>query len=378
MKPKVGYVTDLARQVGGGGSYAVNWNAYDQLERYFEPTYVGPIIPRPSPVEVFVSRLRRKVFMVPGTFAYFSPDTLVANARQVESKISGKFDAVLFRSAARWCRTRVDVPYFVYLDAAFHTFFHNTFRSEDFLRYDIQRIFEEEARFLEGAAGVFFESKWGMQKAKDAYSLRGPTYMNVGLGGALNPPSRDTFDGKSRSLVTIAMNFVQKGGDVVLDAFNALAQRTPGLTWHIIGGRPPSRVETLPGITWEGVLDLAKPVDKARLEGILANAFLLLHPTREDINPLVIAEAAYFGCPTISVNRFAIPELIVNGVTGILLESPDAVAIANAITELLQNPQRYGDMRRNARARALANFTWDKVGRTIADCISASLRINSA
>ena len=31
---------------------------------------------------------------------------------------------------------------------------------------------------------------------------------------------------------------------------------------------------------------------------------------REDTNPWVITEAAYFGGPSISVNRFAIPELV--------------------------------------------------------------------
>jgi glycosyltransferase involved in cell wall biosynthesis len=244
----------------------------------------------------------------------------------------------------------------------FHTFFENTFRKSDFIRTDIDRICEEEAKFLENAETVFFESMWGMQKAKEAYSLHGPTYVNVGRGGVLDPPAEDPWDGASREIVTVAMNFAQKGGDVVLEVFNRLKPAFPDLTWRIIGGPPASGVESLPGVTYEGVLDPGSSRDRERLEAIMSNAFVLIHPTREDTSPLVITEAAYFGCPSISVNRFAIPELVVNGVTGLLVEQPEPAFIAAELTDLIQSPQRYRDMRNNARKHALAHSQWDRVG----------------
>lgn len=356
------YVTDLSLRLGGGGSYAVNYHAFQQLSREFETTYVGPLIPKPSEFEVLVSRIRRRILGVPGRFAYFSPATLSANARRVESQIAPGARAILFRSATRWCRVKPRAPYFVYLDAVFHTFFENTFRADEFIRSDIERICEEEANFLERADGVFFESMWGMQKAKEAYSLHGPTYINVGRGGVLDPPPSDSWDGSSREIVTLAMNFEQKGGDIVLEVFKQLKPLFPELRWRIIGGRPPQRVETIAGITYEGVLDPGQPADKQRLETIMSNAFVLIHPTREDTSPLVITEAAYFGCPSVSVNRFAIPELIVNGVTGLLVEHPEPSSIAAALTELIQNPQRYRDMRENARKHSLTHSRWDRVG----------------
>jgi glycosyltransferase involved in cell wall biosynthesis len=371
MRTTLAYVSDLEIHLGGGGSYAVNWNAYDQLSRRFESAYIGPIVPRPSRFEVFRSRVRRKVLRQPGSFAYFSPSTLSSNAKRVEFLIPRHIDAVMFRSAARWCRVRPAVPYFVYLDAVFHTFFHNTFDANDFLPSDIERIFEEEAAFLENAAGVFFESRWGMQKAKEAYSLRGGKYFAVGRGGALNPPALDTWDGLSHDLVTVAMNFTQKGGDLVLEAFKTLKPRFPDLSWRIIGGPPPAGTERIAGISYEGFLDPGNAGERARLEDILANAFLIVHPTREDTSPLVITEAAYFGCPAISVNRFAIPELVIHGVTGLLMEFPAADLIADAVADLIGNPLRYRDMRQNARAYSVANSSWNSVGAFMADRIDA-------
>ncbi|HKY98873.1 MAG TPA: glycosyltransferase family 4 protein, partial [Gemmatimonadaceae bacterium] len=369
---------DLALKLGGGGSYAVNYHAFHQLSRHFDSQYVGPIVPKPPALQVLVSRLRRKVLGMPGRFAYFSPTTLSANARQVESQLNPDTRAILFRSAARWSRVKHRVPYFVYLDAVFHTFFENTFHKEDFIRSDIERICEEEAKFLENADGVFFESMWGMQKAKHAYSLHGPTYLNVGRGGILDPPGKDSWDGSSHEIVTVAMNFAQKGGDVVLEVFNRLKPAFPELTWRIVGGPPPSGIESLPGVKYEGVLDPGDAHERQQLENIMCNAFILIHPTREDTSPLVITEAAYFGCPSISVNRFAIPDLVVDGVTGLLVSEPHAALIASALTELLQNPQRYRDMRDNARAHGLANSQWDRVGdlmnQRIADVISRNAK----
>jgi glycosyltransferase involved in cell wall biosynthesis len=370
MAPRIAYVSDLDLRVGGGGSYVVNWNAFEQLKLRFECKYVGPVVPHASRAEVLVSRLRRKLLRRPGKFAYFSPSTLASNAARVESLMPRDVDAVMFRSAARWCRVRPAVPYFVYLDAVFHTFFQNTFDPDDFERTDIERIFEAEAAFLENAAGVFFESRWALAKAKEAYSLRGAKYFAVGRGGALEPPEQDSWDGRSREIVTVAMNFAQKGGDLVFEAFRSLKPEFPKLSWRVIGGRPPDAVINVEGISYEGVLDPGIAAQRARFADILSNAFLLVHPTREDTSPLVITEAAYFGCPAISVNQFAIAELVVNGVTGILLESARGDSVAPAVRELLLNSQRYGDMRRNARAHSVANFSWQSVGNMISERIA--------
>jgi glycosyltransferase involved in cell wall biosynthesis len=262
----------------------------------------------------------------------------------------------------------------VYLDAVFHTFYENTFDDTAFAKKDLQRIFGEEAGFLERAAWVFFESQWGLQRAKDAYGLAADHYSAAGRGGVVDPPLRDSWSG-SKEIVTIAMNFEQKGGDLVFDAYRSVKAQWPELSWTIVGGAPPPEVARAPGITCAGVLDPSRADQRERLGAILSSAFVLMHPTREDTSPLVVTEAAYFGCPSISVNAFAIPELVRNGVTGVLVErdsSPEP--LANALRSLLADPARYAAMRRNAREIALATQSWPATGRTICDTIERSLR----
>ena len=116
------------------------------------------------------------------------------------------------------------------------------------------------------------------------------------------------------------------------------------------------------------------PADLARYRQLLSQAFLLVHPTREDTSPLVLTEAAYFGCPSISVNAFAVPELIIDGKSGLILEAaarPEE--LANAIRKLIASPDEYRAMRRFAFEFSRENFDWNRVGERMAREIHAHL-----
>ncbi len=373
IQKRLVFISDLERRLSGGGPYAVNWHAFDQLQRRFTATYAGPLTPHPLWVEPTVSKIRRRVVHGRGHFSYFSPATLDRNAAIAAPHMRGA-DAVMFRSATHWCRCRPPVKYFVYLDVVFHTFFFNTFAADDFDSADLERIWREEAEFLEGAAGVFFDSRWGLEKALRAYGLRGSHYSALGRGGVIDPPLEDTWNDGSRKLISMALNFRQKGGDLILAAYKTLKPRFPSLTWHIIGGPPEGDWRSVGGISYEGALRPDVPAERERLRALLADAFLLVHPTREDTSPLVLTEAAYFGCPAISTNGFAIPELVEHGRTGLLVEAPvTSDAVAEAIASLLEDRDRYLDMRKAARSSALEKYSWDQIGTVMCDRIEQSL-----
>jgi len=102
----------------------------------------------------------------------------------------------------------------------------------------------------------------------------------------------------------------------------------------------------------------------------LATSSLLLHSTREDMNPLVLLEAAGYGCPAITVHDFAIPELVEHGETGVLLPRPvTAESLAAAVESLILNPKHYQQMRRKTREQTLRRPSWDEIGRCMAAII---------
>ena len=367
-------VSHLPLKPSGGGLFSVTWKVMEILQEHFRVQAIPPVIPRTSRWEAAISKIRRRVLRMPGMFYEFSDQTLRSTALQLEEVAASGVDALFFRSCTRWIYSKPQVPYFVHTDVVFHTFFRNTFRAEDFIRSDLQRIWDAERDFLENAACVFFESDWGLQKAREAYGLQGTHYVVLNNGGVLEPPVEDVWDGNSLRLLTIAKNFCQKGGDLVLEAFKRLKPQYPQLEWSIVGGKPEGNWEHVAGIRYEGFLRTDAPDELQRFRELMANAFLLVHPTREDTNPLVLIEAAYFGCPSVSVNDFAIPELVVDAQTGLLLSRPITMeALVDAIHGLIEDRERYLMMRRKARERSIRQFNWEVIGQKMAGEIEVRL-----
>jgi glycosyltransferase involved in cell wall biosynthesis len=123
-----------------------------------------------------------------------------------------------------------------------------------------------------------------------------------------------------------------------------------------------------------GSIDKSDSKQRSLLERTYARARCLLHPTTADTNPMVLIEAGYFGCPAISTRRYAIPELVVDGVSGLLLDDPtDVTALTNHMIWMLQPGERYRQMRREARTHMLGYYTREAFQRRLTAEISRVL-----
>jgi glycosyltransferase involved in cell wall biosynthesis len=78
--------------------------------------------------------------------------------------------------------------------------------------------------------------------------------------------------------------------------------------------------------------------------------------SRADAFGLVLAESGYFGLPTVATRVGGIPEVIEDGVTGLLVPPDDPDALAAALVRLIDDPAlrlRFGQA---AKARVQALF----------------------
>lgn len=84
-------------------------------------------------------------------------------------------------------------------------------------------------------------------------------------------------------------------------------------------------------------------------------------PSSMDAFPMVILEAMAAGCPVISTEGIgAIPEVVVDGRTGILVEKQRPEQIARALLRLIEDPRLRMAMGKAARERIERHFTLDK------------------
>ena len=76
---------------------------------------------------------------------------------------------------------------------------------------------------------------------------------------------------------------------------------------------------------------------------------------------LVALEAAHRARPVVAARVGALPEVVVDGVTGLLTEPEEPVALARAVTTLLADPERAERLGQAARERAPRLFGWTRL-----------------
>jgi colanic acid/amylovoran biosynthesis glycosyltransferase len=76
--------------------------------------------------------------------------------------------------------------------------------------------------------------------------------------------------------------------------------------------------------------------------------------------PVSVIEAQMTGLPVVATRHAGIPEVVLDGETGFIVEEGDVDAMADAMIELAQDPALAGRLGAAARARAAAHFTMDQ------------------
>ena len=196
-----------------------------------------------------------------------------------------------------------------------------------------------------------FTSDWAARRAANDYHLDEGQVRVLGVCGQIEVPTCDAYVG-GRDFAFVATNFEAKGGRTVLAAFREVRQRHPDASLTVVGDRP-SGIGSPAGVTFVGFLRKEVPAELERYREVLGRARALVHPTQSDIAPLLAIEAGYFGCPVISSKKFAIPELVDDGTTGLLLNDPSqATAVAGAMNWMLERDDEYAEMRQAAWTKA--------------------------
>lgn len=162
-------------------------------------------------------------------------------------------------------------------------------------------------------------------------------------------------------LVLAVGRFVEKKGFAFL--VEACAQlRSEGLsfTCMIVGEKDGDYDRITKMIAEAGLQDvvaLKGAVSQEELREIYAGADLFVLPCQvmddgdRDGIPNVLAEAMAMGIPVVSTAISGIPELVENGRDGLLVPERNSAALAHAMRQLLQSPQRRAELGDRARAR---------------------------
>jgi glycosyltransferase involved in cell wall biosynthesis len=85
-----------------------------------------------------------------------------------------------------------------------------------------------------------------------------------------------------------------------------------------------------------------------------------------------VIEAMAAGLPVVATRGGALPEIVVDGETGFLVDRGDAAALNSAIATLLRNPDLRARMGAAGRERVRKLFTWDRCVTRLQELYGAS------
>jgi glycosyltransferase involved in cell wall biosynthesis len=160
--------------------------------------------------------------------------------------------------------------------------------------------------------------------------------------------------------------------ELVLAAASVLAKR-PGVLFYIAGGEDPFEVQQnllgkLKTLARElGVSDrVIFPGWRDDIENVLAAIDVFVHCPTTFIEGFCIAnlEAMASGIPTVVSRNGGLPDAVLDGVTGRIVEPGDIDGLAEAILDVIDHPEKARQMGRNARQRVADYFEIKKMART--------------
>lgn len=175
---------------------------------------------------------------------------------------------------------------------------------------------------------------------------------------AANPP---LFVGVGR--------FVEKKAPhLTLLAFRRVLDACPEARLRLLGDGPlmPVCRDMVRGLGMEHAVELPGAVPHAEVAEAMrgARAFVQ-HSVRAadgdcEGNPVAVMEAGAAGLPVVATRHAGIPETVLDGTTGLLVDERDVDGMAERMIELARDPALAGRLGRAARERIRAEFGMEK------------------
>jgi glycosyltransferase involved in cell wall biosynthesis len=177
---------------------------------------------------------------------------------------------------------------------------------------------------------------------------------------------RDAPTGGRARLIIVCRQEQGKGTDTLIESLTGVARTHPAVHLDVVGGgrelpalrRLAARLDVAGRVTFHG------SVNHDTVLSLLKQADLFCYPTHSEGFPKVVLEALACGLPVVTTPVSVLPHLIGQG-GGVLVNTPGAPALTEAIVGCLSDAPRYRAMseRAIATARQYSLEQWrDQIG----------------
>ncbi len=227
---------------------------------------------------------------------------------------------------------------------------------------------------LIGAGGaVVTVTDFGLQFLREKYPNAATKFHRIYNGIELGRFQIATFSGPTPTIISIGRLIEKKGFSDLIEACRLLQSRGINFRCEVIGEGPLGAAlrEQIMGAGLTTTVTLAGPRPQNEVVRCLAQSMVFALPCAAEADggmdnlPTVIMEAMAAGLPVVSTAIGGIPEMVSEGVTGLLVPERQAVRLADALASLLSNRALAKSLGEAGRLRAAELFTIQQSAQTL-------------
>jgi glycosyltransferase involved in cell wall biosynthesis len=177
----------------------------------------------------------------------------------------------------------------------------------------------------------------------------------------------------------------EKGVHLLLKAFSYIAQESVHVKLAIVGPLTGSFSASEASPYARAIVEYAKrripgkviftgAVNRDELRVLYSNALLLVLPSLAEAFPMVLLEAMASGIPPIGSTAGGIPDVITDGVNGLLFKRGDWKDLAIKMLTLINDETLRNKLATKARETAVKKYSWQVIASKIKEVYAAVLR----
>jgi glycosyltransferase involved in cell wall biosynthesis len=164
--------------------------------------------------------------------------------------------------------------------------------------------------------------------------------------------------------------FKNKGGDLVLEAFQMAWRKNPSLELIIVGHNEYTHKIHIPNVITYGF------IPDEELQSLFDECSLFLMPAIHEPWGLVYLEALACKMPIVGLNRNSFPEISGYGQYGFMLDDPNPAKLCDIILDAFAHPQLLAEIGEKGQRYCLEKYSWNHTLSKIIQTIKKNKKLN--